>query len=164
MSKDRWRSYQDLVFQCFDSDQNEWYISADKKIVLHDVRSNNWKQFTTEQGVISHPNKIFASSKGSIWASGSHHQIAAVSVLTTKGWKIHQHHQLGDLISHLSVSEGKSGDLYFGCGDAGLRQKAQAGGIVRYKNGVFSDYEYLVRPRNFREESLEFKRQVMIVF
>ncbi|MBK1876039.1 hybrid sensor histidine kinase/response regulator transcription factor [Pelagicoccus mobilis] len=138
-SDDTWQSHYGLSFQCEDNNGKQWFISVDSEIVTFAPQTQQWAKHVGE--VIDMPNAIFCSSDGTIWASGSHQRIAAVSYLANGKWTRETFPKFSRFISHEASLELENGNIVFGNGAfAELGQEQWEGGLIvfRKKAGSYS--------------------------
>lgn len=156
LSSNRFESYQNLHFQCDNSNGSRWFISARGAIVENDPTTTSWIRHS--KGVINSPLVIVSSKDDTIWAAGSHNGVAAVCYFDGKNWTRNSHPELGSLISHLSAIELSDGRIVFGAGTVAPMPDS-GGAIVYQKNEKRYDFSYhgppvfTSRPVSFAEIS-----------
>ncbi|MDP4194978.1 MAG: ATP-binding protein [Bacteroidota bacterium] len=151
LSFNKWITYNDLDFQAEDKDGNRWFLTASGSVVKYIAKTDDWVQYSTEDGLINSPVTIFISRSGEVWAVGSHNNIAATACFDGKAWTKQLHRQLSWGIDRRAVLEDKDGSLWFGtCSDFD-NAKGQIGGLVRYfriKNSNPPQFTYKYYPSN----------------
>lgn len=133
LSDDRWMSLQNLNFQCEGEKGRSWFLEHDGRVVLSEDESRKWTQFGVEDGVIEHPNRLFCSRDGTVWASGMHGGYAATSRYVDGKWIRDTFEKAGAIFSHLGVAESEDGSILFGVGTPSWRLDGQTGGVVVYR-------------------------------
>jgi signal transduction histidine kinase/DNA-binding response OmpR family regulator/ligand-binding sensor domain-containing protein len=128
----RWATYKNLNFGFIDHASREWYIEANNKVVVND--SGKWQAFDTEHGLIDAPVRIYQTSKGIIWAAGSHGGIAATAYLKNNIWIKELHPDLSWGIDYRSVFESTDGSIWFGASVDRQVELGQLAGVLRLKN------------------------------
>jgi len=128
----QWRTYIGLHFQCDDGNGKEWYISATRKVVRHSEAMDDWGQFSPADGVIDRPRSIHRTKDGLIWAIGSHHGRAAVSIYNGLEWVRHEHRDFALMIGENSFFEDEEGAVWLGAMGDRLQDSDRAGGVLKY--------------------------------
>lgn len=142
LSEDRYADFPGLHFHCQDLNGNSWFISADGLILEFDSRDSSWE--THEENVISTPTSIICTSDGTVWASGAHEGVAAVSYFNGENWSLYKHPDLVSNISHLSAHEMSNGEIWFG---SGHEFRVDLGGIIAFsREGNGFSYRHLTLP------------------
>ena len=111
-SPEQWATYARLNFQCEVSPGEQWFLEADNRVVHR--KGNDWQAYDTQDGLIDAPIRVIATSKGQIWAAGSHKGVAATALLKNGVWERHLHPRLSWGIDYRSVFEARDGALWFG--------------------------------------------------
>ncbi|MBK1875988.1 ATP-binding protein [Pelagicoccus mobilis] len=139
---ERWESFPGLHFQCEGKNGKLWFISLEGKIVEYDSVTQTAQLH--DSGPIDTPVAILGSRDGTIWVSGSHDGVAAVSFYDGEKWTRHQHEDLGRSIGHLSGIELISGEICFG---SGSEYVGEHGGMVTYFTTDYGyGHSYLLNP------------------
>ncbi|MBK1875354.1 hybrid sensor histidine kinase/response regulator transcription factor [Pelagicoccus mobilis] len=139
-TNNRWETFHGLNIQCEDANGNEWYLSQDNKVILHESDKQQWTRFDTGDGLIDAPNRITISDDGTVWVSGRHQGIAAVSRLESGSWTTDSFPSIGYTFSHLGVLKTQDGNIIFGNGSERPMPDGSVGGIVVYRK---TEGEYL---------------------
>jgi len=158
----RWTTYEGLNFQCETPDGAQWFVSRDSSVVRYDpsLRSGQaWTRYGVEDGLMDTPTGLLATRKGVLWASGSHHNIAAtaqfdplrlagarseLALSETKGqastssgqdgsrWSLQTHPRFArDIFPDAVYESPADGSLYFGAGER-VREQGHAGGVLQF--------------------------------
>lgn len=114
MSQNRWATYFDVNFQCRDQKGVGWYLEHDGRIVSE--TDEGWFVYSEGDGIIDRPNNINCSNDGTLWVSGQHAGMAAVSYSTANGWERLTFPWVSPILSHLAVVESRNGSMIFGSG------------------------------------------------
>ena len=129
LSGDRWTTFAGLNFQCEGPDGAHWFIAKDRRVVRH--AGGTWQSFDHADGVIDRPNRMIATSRGGVWASGSHQGQAAVALYANGSWKTFLFPEVGLIFSHLAALETTEGEVIFGGGTlTSLLGRATGGAVV----------------------------------
>ncbi|MCB0586813.1 MAG: response regulator, partial [Phaeodactylibacter sp.] len=131
-SSDRWITYSGLNFQCESSSGEQWFIDVTGKAVRR--KGKDWLAYTEADGLIDAPIRIIATSRGQVWAAGSHRGVAATAVLKNGKWEKHLHPKLSWGIDYRAVFEAKDGTLWFGGSVDHEAEKGQLGGVLQLPN------------------------------
>jgi signal transduction histidine kinase/DNA-binding response OmpR family regulator len=131
LSGQRWATYAGLNYQCESRSGERWFIAEDRRVVRYN--GSSWEAFGSGQGVIDRPNRIIATSDGSIWASGSHEGKAAVALRRNEGWEIFRFPEVGMTFSYLAAIETRAGEVIFGGGTAEQMLGSATGGAVVFR-------------------------------
>jgi signal transduction histidine kinase/DNA-binding response OmpR family regulator len=141
LSGQRWATYAGLNFQGEDDEGGLWFLTKDRRVVRN--HGEHWEVFSRETGLIESPNRIFISSDGMVWASGSDSNQAAVATFDGDDWAIHRFPDAGDTFSYLAVIETVNGDVVFGGGTPENELRVAGGGVVfRRSNGAYKGVHY----------------------
>lgn len=142
LSTERWTTYVGLDFQCEDSGGGLWFIAEDRRIVRK--LEESWKIFDQSDAVIDTPNRVIVASDGTIWASGSNRQVAAVSYFDGEKWRLYSFPDVGLTFSHLAALETTEGEILFGGGTVGRMLGDAPGGAVvfRKKGNAYEGIHY----------------------
>ncbi len=127
-SEERWKAYPGLNFQA-ESTEGQWFLDQTGKVVL--FHNNQWFAYGESHGLIDAPVKIKVSSKGQVWAAGSHKGVAATALLKGNHWDRHLHPQLSWGIDYRAVFEAKNGSIWFGASVDIAPDKGQRGGLLQ---------------------------------
>lgn len=140
--QNQWSTFSDLLFQCVDHHDNQWFISSKGTIVY---RQKNGKWFQIKEPKMQHAMSVDHSRNGYLWVSGSHEGNAAVFYRTPDGiWHQHTFPELGKRISYLSVWENENSDMLFGCGDEPNESNSKKGGVIIFENkGIHYTHRHL---------------------
>ncbi len=132
MGRDQWLTYEGLHFECETADGRQWYLTKDQQVVSYDPANGRWLEHDIQDGLISFPRSLHASSHGLVWAVGNHKQRAAFSVYNGLGWTRHELPDFAKLIWAGAAFEAKDGTVWLGCmGDK--INTPDAGGALQYE-------------------------------
>ncbi|THH41822.1 response regulator [Neolewinella litorea] len=111
-SFDRWLTYEGLSFQFAEAADGEWYIAHDNRVVQRS--GSSWTAYGTADGLMDAPVRLLRTSRGQIWAAGSHRGKAATAVWREGRWERQLHPTLSWGIDYRAVFEARDGTLWFG--------------------------------------------------
>jgi len=131
-NNERWQKHVGLNFQFSDEHENEWYLSADNKVVYR-VR-DKWFAFDQSHGLIDAPARLVSTRNGRIWVAGSHQGNAATAYLEKGAWIKQLHPQLSWGIDARSVFQDKEGSLWFGASVDRQEALGQLSGVLKLEN------------------------------
>lgn len=131
-STDCWMTYANLNFQCETPNGEKWFLEASGKVVRQ--KGNNWTAFGVADGLMDAPIRLIVTSKGQLWAAGSHQGTAATAVLKTNGWLRQTHPNLSWGIDYRAVFEAADGSLWFGGAVDNELDQGQLGGLIQLTN------------------------------
>jgi signal transduction histidine kinase/DNA-binding response OmpR family regulator/ligand-binding sensor domain-containing protein len=137
---DRWQKYNGLNFQFSDDKNNEWYLSADNKVVYRE--QDKWLAFDQSHGLIDAPSRLVSTRKGRIWVAGSHQGTAATAYLDKGTWIKQLHPQLSWGIDARSVFQDKQGVLWFGASVDRQEGLGQLSGVLQLENPDGSNFSW----------------------
>jgi serine phosphatase RsbU (regulator of sigma subunit)/ligand-binding sensor domain-containing protein len=127
-SEDRWSTFEGLHFQCETSDGMQWFLSKDDGIVRRDPSRQTWTRYDTEDGLMDKPNQLFMTRTGTLWAAGSHNDVATIALFTGQTWALQKHPQIGkDIDIRSGVFESENGTLWI----AGRRSDDLQVGVLK---------------------------------
>lgn len=129
---DQWVRYKGLNFQLMESQQREWFISVDDKIVVND--SGNWFAFDQQSGLIDAPSRLISTREGRLWVAGSHNEVAATAYLENNKWIKQLHPTLSWGIDPRSVFQDAQGSLWLGASVDRQENLGQISGILQLKD------------------------------
>ncbi|MCB9082046.1 MAG: response regulator [Lewinellaceae bacterium] len=131
-SADRWVTYRNLNYQCDLGPNEQWFIEVKGRVVHRS--GNNWYIYDETDGLMDAPNRIITTSKGQLWAAGSHQGVAATALFRNGRWERQLHPQLSWGIDYRAVFEARDGSLWFGGGVDFSRERGQLGGVLQLQN------------------------------
>lgn len=135
-STERWSSYLNLNYQCDDSFGANWFLDHDGLVVSSGIDGESWWSYSENDGIVDTPNRVHCSRDGTLWVSGSHENVAALSYRTGRDWVRIVYPNAGLVFSHLGVLETEAGAMVFGSGSPRLDMEGRSGGAVVFeKNG-----------------------------
>lgn len=108
----KWRTLENLLFQCETDDGYQWFVEKDRRVVRHNPKENSWIAFDKEDGAIDKVATLFARNDGSLWALGSDQGVAAVAIWNGDAWTKRHLPKLGEMISPHSVGETADNQLF----------------------------------------------------
>ena len=123
-----WQTYPDLNYQ-FEKDGQKWFLSKEGEVIVN--AEEQWYSYSQADGLISDPVKLLCTSKGQIWAAGSHNSTAASNRFNGKTWERFMHPTLSWGIDYRAVFEDKSEALWFGCAVDIQPDKGQKAGVIK---------------------------------
>ncbi|MCP9236128.1 hybrid sensor histidine kinase/response regulator transcription factor [Lewinella sp. JB7] len=108
----QWLTYDGLSFQFAIGDGEEWYVAHDKRVVRRE--GDDWKGFGVTDGLMDTPVRLLRTSRGQVWAAGSHRGKAATARWRNDRWDLQLHPTLSWGIDYRAVFEARDGSLWFG--------------------------------------------------
>ncbi|MFK7949000.1 MAG: response regulator [Saprospiraceae bacterium] len=139
-SANRWMTYQGLNFQCETKNGEKWYLDINGRVVVKN--GEKWRSYGVENGLIDATVRIIATSKGQVWAAGSHESLAATAYLKNGKWYRQTHPKLSWGIDYRSVFEASDGSIWFGGSVDIEREKGQKSGIVQLLDPFAKDLKW----------------------
>ncbi|WP_159084011.1 hybrid sensor histidine kinase/response regulator transcription factor [Saccharobesus litoralis] len=124
--------YPNMLYQCNDSDNRQYFIDDQDNIIQFDVSSDTWNRYSPQDTHISKPNLVYCTRNGRVWAAGSDQQQTAISYLRGNKWYQQQHTPLETSIHYQATLETERGDIYFG--NSYSERKADNGYIIKLNN------------------------------
>lgn len=131
-SKERWTTYRNLNFQCESADGTKYFLEVSGRIVTE--KENQWHSYGVEDGLITSPVRIIATSRDQIWVAGSEDGYAATAYLKENSWHRQVHKGLSWGIDYRAVFEAMDGSLWFGGAVDIDRSKGHFGGVLQLRN------------------------------
>ena len=131
-STDRWLTYQNLSFQVEVSPKEQWFLEKNNRLVLR--TDENWLSYGVEDGLMDKPIRVIQTSKGQIWAAGSHDGVATTALFRDGKWERHIHSKLSWGIDYRAVFEAKDGSLWFGGSVDGEKKYGFSSGVLQLNN------------------------------
>ncbi|NJB84979.1 signal transduction histidine kinase/DNA-binding response OmpR family regulator/ligand-binding sensor domain-containing protein [Lewinella marina] len=141
LSFDRWLTYDGLSFQFADGDEEEWFISYDNRVVQRS--GTNWTAHSTADGLMDAPVRLLRTSRGQIWAAGSHRGRAATAVWRGGKWERHLHPTLSWGIDYRAVFEASDGTLWFGGSVDARAEDGFTSGLLELPDPTGEDLEWV---------------------
>jgi signal transduction histidine kinase/DNA-binding response OmpR family regulator/ligand-binding sensor domain-containing protein len=129
---EQWVKYHGLNFQFQDEQGTDWYISKIGEVVYQ--QEDQWYAFGKEDGLIDAPVRLIQTHKGTVWAAGSHHGVAATSRLKGGKWIYQTHPRLSWGIDPRSVFQDRQGNVWFGASVDRQEALGQVSGVLQLKN------------------------------
>lgn len=124
----RWRTYQDLQYQCTGYDGSRWFINSKAEIVCQ--QADHWTAYDQKDGLIQVPHRIICAKDGSIWVSGSHEQTAATAMFMNNRWSRTIHSNVCVSFHPGAAWAASNGTLYFGASRHRSFSEPEQGGVV----------------------------------
>ena len=137
LANDRWTTFAGLNYQVQTSDGSLWFVSQDGGVVRFDGRT--WTRFDKDDGLMGFPFKLVVAQDGSIWAAGSHSNVAATARFDGSRWARHLHPKLSWGIDPWGGTHASAdGSLWFG----GVRSEhpSHLGGVLRFRGGSWDHF------------------------
>lgn len=131
-STDQWLTFENLSFQCEVSPEEQWFLERNNRLVRR--TASTWTSYGAEDGVMDFPVRMMKTSKGQVWAAGSHHGVAATAVWKNGKWERHLHPKLSWGIDYRAVFEAKDGSLWFGAGVDAETKDGFVSGLLQLRN------------------------------
>ncbi|KAA3627098.1 MAG: hybrid sensor histidine kinase/response regulator, partial [Bacteroidetes bacterium] len=136
-SPDRWITYVGLNYQCEVGSDEQWFLDVHGKAISKN--GNRWIAWNTEDGLIDAPVTLLSTSKGQVWAAGSHNGVAATAYLHNGRWHKQLHPELSWGIDYRAVFEAKDGSLWFGASVDAEPDKGHLSGVLKLEDPTADD-------------------------
>ena len=148
----RWRTYEDMWFQCKTSDGTQWftigYGAGTEASGAVRFDGSTWTRYGASDGLMDRVHGIIATRKGEVWAVGSHDSTAATARFGPAGapgvgagqWSMRTHPDLSWSTTRLAAFEAADGSLWFGARTGRSRERGHKGGILRFDGEVWTHY------------------------
>jgi signal transduction histidine kinase/ligand-binding sensor domain-containing protein len=112
----RWLKYEGLNFECETPDGRQWFLAADEGVVCFDGKQ--WSRFGVADGLMASPYALLCTSKGELWAAGTHEDKAMIARFDGSRW-IGAGPNRGifaftSIIDSRALTEALDGSLWFG--------------------------------------------------
>jgi signal transduction histidine kinase/AraC-like DNA-binding protein/ligand-binding sensor domain-containing protein len=140
-SSNRWITYKNLNFQCESKQKEQWFLDVKGRVINR--TGAHWIAFDGKDGLMDAPVRIITTSKGQVWAAGSHQNVAATAYLENGKWHRQVHPQLSWGIDYRAVFEASDGSLWFGGGVDFFKEKGQIGGVLQLKNPTDKNLQWI---------------------
>lgn len=111
-SSEQWQTLKNLSFQFQVSPEEQWFLGEDNEVVRQ--AGEEWVYYGVSEGLMDAPTRLIRTSRGQIWAAGSHQGKAATAILEDNRWRLFLHPRLSWGIDYRAVFEAKDGSLWFG--------------------------------------------------
>lgn len=132
MGSNQWLTYVKLHFECDSPDGKQWFIGGNRRIRVHDPDAGTWAEYQLRDGTIDHPRSLHVSSRGLVWAVGSHEGRAAFCIFNGAGWIRHELPGFALMINGGGTFEAADGTLWFGAAGGQMNTTA-FGGALQYE-------------------------------
>ncbi len=148
----KWRTLENLLFQCETDDGHQWFVEKDRRIVRHNPKDNSWLAFDEQDGAIETVTTLFARNDGNLWALGSDQGVAAIAVWDGETWTKRSIPKLGEMISPHSIGETSDNQLFLTGRPAG-----QGGNdwlfpeIAIFTDDLFAPQQYATYPEKLKK-------------
>lgn len=140
-SGNRWVSYKNLNFQCETTGGIRYFLEASGRVVKE--QNGQWTSFGTEDGLMDAPVRLLVTSRGQLWAAGSHEGLAATAHLHNGQWEMETHPELSWGIDYRAVFEARDGSIWFGGAVDFFKEKGQLGGVLQLNNPGSAQPEWI---------------------
>jgi len=140
-SSGRWITYAGLNFQCEAPTGEQWFIDVSGKAVCHE--GGGWLAYTEADGLIDAPIRLITTSRGQLWAAGSHRGVAATAVMKNGRWEKHLHPKLSWGIDYRAVFESREGALWFGGSVDNEKDKGHLGGVLQLPDPLAAGLQWI---------------------
>ncbi len=127
-SNTRWVVYQGLNYQA-ESPEGFWFLDSYGKAVLQ--QGDKWMAYDQSLGMIDAPVRMIMTSRGQVWAAGSHQGVAATAFFQDGRWHRQTHPRLSWGIDYRAVFEDRDGALWFGGSVDIAKDKGHIGGVLQ---------------------------------
>ncbi|MDP4999685.1 MAG: response regulator [Saprospiraceae bacterium] len=145
-SSSRWESYRNLNFQCDTRSGVRYFLDVHGRVIRQ--TEDTWLAYDAEDGLMNAPVKVLVSSKGTVWAAGSHNGVAATAYLDGDHWVTETHPNLSWGIDYRAVFEASDGSIWFGGSVDFFREKGQFGGVLQLKHPGTANQEWVYHRYN----------------
>ncbi|MBK8877013.1 MAG: response regulator [Haliscomenobacter sp.] len=140
-STTRWLTYNNLNFQCESKSGEKWFLDVSGKAILQ--KGVSWTAYAPSDGLMDAPVRLLSTSKGQIWASGSHKGVAATSFFEKGRWHTITHPRLSWGIDYRAIFEAADGSLWFGASVDIDPEKGHQAGILHLTNPLDSNKRFI---------------------
>ncbi|MEZ4829884.1 MAG: histidine kinase dimerization/phospho-acceptor domain-containing protein [Bacteroidia bacterium] len=145
-SSERWTTFANLSFQCESSPQDQWFVEVSDRVVWQN--NGVWTSFGTDDGLMDSPVRLMITSRGQVWAAGSHQGIASTAVFREGKWERQIHSRLSWGIDYRSVFEAKDGSLWFGGSVDAERKDGFLSGLLQLADPMATNLNWVHHPYN----------------
>ncbi len=149
-STEQWLTYENLSFQCEISPNEELFLERNNRLIYR--KGNTWISYGTEDGLMDAPIRVIRTSKGQIWAAGSHQGHAATALYVNGKWERQIHRELSWGIDYRAVFEASDGALWFGGAVDGEKVYGFYSGVLQLINPQAEKLTWIHHP--FQENGL----------
>ena len=137
----QWLTYRNLSFQCQVGKTEQWYLERNGRIVHR--RGEDWTSLGTEAGLMDAPVRLIATSRGQVWAAGSHRGVAATARWTGDRWERQLHPNLSWGIDYRAVFEARDGTLWFGAAVDADKRYGFDSGVLQLPDPTAAELEWI---------------------
>lgn len=134
-------TYKNLNFECETQNGGQWYLDVKGRAIFKN-KNNQWVAYDAQDGLIDAPVRLLVTSKGQVWAAGSHQGTAATAYFKNNKWYKQLHPKLSWGIDYRSVFEAADGSLWFGGSVDIEREKGQKSGVIQLLNPLSTTFEW----------------------
>lgn len=127
----RKRIWHNIQYQTEDQNGNKWFLSQEGYAVVQN--ENTWTAYTTQDGLIEAPTRLYMTTWGELWATGSQDSMAATAQFDGKKWHKRIHPNLSWSIDPRTVYEAPDKTLWFGAEVNKIDQRGDVGGLLHYE-------------------------------
>lgn len=140
-SSSRWITYKNLNFQCESNRNEQWFLDVKGRVIKR--LGNNWIAYNATDGLMDAPVRLIVTSRGQVWAAGSHNGVAATAYYDDGKWHRQLHPKLSWGIDYRAVFEARDGSLWFGGSVDFFKEKGQLGGVLQLKNPTEKEFNWI---------------------
>ncbi|WP_116127037.1 response regulator [Lewinella sp. IMCC34183] len=139
-SLSRWLTYDGLSYQLSDGPTEDWFIESDNRVVQR--RGDTWTAYGTADGLMDAPVRLLRTSRGQLWAAGSHGGKAATALYRDGRWERQVHPTLSWGIDYRAVFEASDGALWFGGSVDARTQDGFTSGLLQLADPMADQLEW----------------------
>lgn len=143
-SEERWKAFPGLNYQD-ESEAGIWFLDRNDKIVLQ--KDDQWLAYGQRDGLMDAPVRLITTSRGQVWAAGSHQGQAATAYLDGQTWVMQTHPNLSWGIDYRAVFEDREGNLWFG-GSVDIEKEKGQQYCILIKNQKLGRLNHTLRNAN----------------
>lgn len=121
--------FPDLQYQTDHPRAGTWFVAKNNRIVRQ--LKNEWTQFDATDGLIDTPHSVLVTPEGTVWAAGSHQNVAATAYFDGIRWHRKIHPRLSQTVSHNGNFVDSKNRLWFGAYHFDQNQ-GQVGGLLSF--------------------------------
>jgi len=137
-SNEQWATYKNLHFQCEDHDGGAWFMTSDNRAVVK--RDQAWLSYSVDDGLMDTLLGLYCSTRGRIWAVGSHRHRAATAYLDKDRWVLKRHEGFSECMEGTVGLAAENGKMIFA--SRRPRKKNLTGGLLHVSPAGERNYTY----------------------
>jgi ligand-binding sensor domain-containing protein len=144
VSENHWTSYLNLNYQCNDERGNQWFLSADGKVVVNE--KGHWYSYDQQDGLMDAPVRLIHTSQNQIWVAGSNKGVSSTALFKNDYWSRTDHQGVSWGIDYRAVYEAKDGSIWFGSSVDHDPEKNHKSGVLQLMNPTGKNPRWVHHP------------------